>query len=121
MNRFRGESTREVTRIEAVLVVSGSPALIRAVRDGVRRLRRADLVTCDLRDVPTRAAELRPRAIVISQDLYAFDSAEFDALARDVGAELIVVADAESPGPCQASDLSERLSNAFLRRGPVQA
>src|SRR4051812_42997421 len=75
------DSTREMMRIEAVLVV-GSQALIRAVRDSVRKLGRADVVTCEVREAQTRAAELRPFAIVMHDDVYAFDSTEFDALAR---------------------------------------
>jgi hypothetical protein len=36
-------------------------------------------------------ATWRPFAIVLSEEIYAFDAAEFDALARDVQAALIAV------------------------------
>lgn len=47
---------------------------------------------CDLASAPTTAARLRPLAIVMTDDLYAFDPVEFDALAQDVGARLVRLA-----------------------------
>lgn len=109
------DSTREMARIDAVLVVSGSQALIRVVRESLDRLRRADLVTCEMRDAQTRAAGLRPFAIVMPEELHAFDSVEFAALARDVGAQLIVAAG----NPLQqdnAESIDRQLSQAFAAR-----
>jgi hypothetical protein len=83
------ERTREVVQIAAVLVVGGSRALTESVRRAIRGLQGAVIVPCAVREASTRAAEVRPFAIVMNDDLYAFDSAEFDALARDVQAELI--------------------------------
>jgi hypothetical protein len=101
-------------QIEAVLFVGESKALLRVVRDSVRKLGRADVVTCAVRNVQTRAAELRPFAIVIHEEMYAFDSAEFDALARDVRAALIVVNSREER---VAEDIDQRLATAFSQRG----
>jgi hypothetical protein len=109
------DSTREMMRIEAVLVV-GSQALIRAVRDSVRKLGRADVVTCEVREAQTRAAELRPFAIVMYDDVYAFDSTEFDALARDVRAELIVVTEDGTRRPRNADHMDQRLVKALSER-----
>ena len=61
---------------------------------------------------PTRVAELWPFAIVMSDDLYAFDAAEFDALARDVRARLITV----SAAPPDQADLGKKILEAFRRR-----
>jgi site-specific recombinase len=109
------DSTREMMRIDVVLVVGGSQSLIRVVRESVVKLKRADLVTCDMRAAQTRAAELRPFAIVMPDELHAFDSAEFAALARDVGAQLIVVA-GDALQRENAESIDRQLSQAFSQR-----
>ena len=70
-------------------------------------------MTCELRDAPTRVAELWPFAIAMSDDLYAFDSAESDALARDVRARLITGGTAAPPDP---AELGKKILEAFRRR-----
>ena len=52
---------------------------------------KAILKHSELAQAPTVAAQRRPLAIVIPEDLYEFDPHEFDALARDVGASLLRV------------------------------
>jgi hypothetical protein len=112
------DSTREMMQMKTVLVVGESRALVRAVQDSLRKLRCADVVvTCAMREVQTRAAELRPFAIVMHEDMYAFDSAEFDALARDVRAALIVVRE-ESRRAGIARDMDQQLAEAFSQRRP---
>jgi hypothetical protein len=76
----------------------------------------ASVVSCELREAPTRVAELWPFAIVMSEDLYAFDSAEFDALARDVSARLITVAVQSSTSIVNDAELGPKLLEAFRRR-----
>lgn len=49
----------------------------------------ARLEVCDVASLITRAAELRPLAIIVPSHILAFDAAEFSALARTVGAVLI--------------------------------
>lgn len=100
----------------AVLVVAGSPSLLKAVHRGTRNLQATAVVTCSVREAPTRAAELRPLAIVMHEDVYAFDSTEFHALARDVRAELITVATAARGAVCLAEKLEKAISSAFERR-----
>jgi hypothetical protein len=76
----------------------------------------ANVAFCELRDAPTRVAELWPFAIIMSEDLYAFDAAEFDALARDVSARLITV---QVLSPTQIRDEAEigpKILEAFKRR-----
>jgi hypothetical protein len=99
-----------------VLVVGGSRPLITAVHEVVRRLDGAEVVSCRVREAPTRTAELRPFAIVMNEDVHAFDAVEFDALARDVRAELIV-AGRETRGCIRsARELATTIGSAFERR-----
>lgn len=51
------------------------------------------VVAADIASVATVAAEGRPYAIVIPRDVYDFGASEFDALARDLSAGLVVVPD----------------------------
>ena len=99
-----------------VLVVGGPTQLIDCTRRAATVVPLANVTTCELRDAPTRVAELWPFAIVMSDDLYAFDSAEFDALARDVRARLITLTiDLRNP-VAQEQTLREKLLEAFRRR-----
>jgi hypothetical protein len=45
----------------------------------------------DVAGTATIVAKWRPFAVVLAEELYEFDPREFDALARDVGAEIVVV------------------------------
>ena len=49
----------------------------------------ATLEICSMAELTTRAAELRPLAIIVPSDILAFDPSEFHALARTVNATLI--------------------------------
>lgn len=49
----------------------------------------------DLMDVRTEAARTRPIALLMTTDVYAFDREEFQALAQDVGAVLVVARSAD--------------------------
>ena len=110
------DSTRKIAQIAAVLVVGGSRTLIKTVHEVVRRLHGAEVVSCGVREAPTRTAELRPFAIVMNEDVHAFDAVEFDALARDVRAELIVAA-GETRGAIRSADeLATTLGSAYERR-----
>jgi hypothetical protein len=51
------------------------------------------LVECDVVSAATYAAKTRPLAMVMLEDVYAFDAASFDALAADVRAQLVRVPD----------------------------
>jgi hypothetical protein len=91
------------------LVVGGSRALIKAVHQGACGLKGTEVVTCAVREAPTRAAELRPFALVMSEDIYAFDSKEFDALARDVRAEIVTLTSGRAaPGRSRSKRPSKR-------------
>jgi hypothetical protein len=74
-----------------VVVVGGSPDLIEATRQAAGIAAAAKVETAELANAATVVATFRPFAIVMSEDVYAFDAAEFDALARDVNAALVKV------------------------------
>ena len=105
-------NTLEANPATTVLMVGGPQALIECTQRAARSVPTAQVVTCELRDAPTRVAELWPFAIVMSDDLYAFDSAEFDALARDVRARLITV----TAAPPDPAELGKKILEAFRRR-----
>lgn len=106
-------NTLETNPANTVLLVGGNPELLATAQRAARSVPTANVVYCDLREAPTRVAELWPFAIIMSDDLYAFDSAEFDALARDVKARLILVS--LDAGVVEA-DLGQKLLEAFRRR-----
>lgn len=76
----------------AVVVVVGGPReLIEATRQAAGIAAGAKVETAELSNAATIVATCRPFAIVMSEDVYAFDAAEFDALARDVNAALLKI------------------------------
>jgi hypothetical protein len=109
-------NTLEANPATTVLVVGGPQALIECTQKAARSVPTAQVVSCELRDAPTRVAELWPFAIVMSDDLYGFDAAEFDALARDVRARLITLAVESTTSIPQAGELGAMILEAFRRR-----
>jgi hypothetical protein len=109
-------NTLETNPQNTVLVVGGPQALIECALDASRSIPGAEVVHCELRDAPTRVAELWPFAIVMSEDLYGFDAAEFDALARDVRARLITVAVESATSIPEAATLGEKIVEAYQWR-----
>jgi hypothetical protein len=73
-----------------VLAVSCPPELVARCAEAIAPLGLA-LQACGFLEAATMAAERRPLAIVVVEDVYAFDPDEFDALARDVRASLVRV------------------------------
>jgi hypothetical protein len=81
-----------VPQASSVVVVVGGPReLIDATRQAAGVAAAARVETAELAEAATVVATHRPFAIVMSEDVYAFDSAEFDALARDVDATLLKI------------------------------
>ena len=74
-----------------VVVIGGPDELVEASRRSASLVTNASLVTSDVASAATNVARARPFAVVMSDELYGFDSREFDALARDVQARLIVL------------------------------
>jgi hypothetical protein len=88
-------------RVPIVLVAGGPEELVEAARR-VAAGESSQIVVeaCGAASVNTAASSMRPFALVVNQDVFAFDPEEFSALARDVHAELIVlkVSAAARPG-----------------------
>jgi hypothetical protein len=75
----------------AVVVIGGPDALIEAAKRASGVATSARVVTTDIASAATHVARERPFAIVVSDEVYAFDASEFDALARDVSSILIAL------------------------------
>jgi hypothetical protein len=75
----------------SLVVIGGPEALVEAVRRSIGQLAVARVIGTDLAGATTQVANMRPFALVISEEIYGFDSSEFDALARDVQASVITV------------------------------
>ena len=86
-----GRPTLEHTLVVAVIVIGGPDELVEATRRAAALVTNAAVVTADVATAATKVANTRPFAIVVSDELYSFDAAEFDALARDVQASLIAL------------------------------
>ncbi|MDD9940543.1 MAG: hypothetical protein OXU20_05725 [Myxococcales bacterium] len=85
---MRERDTVETSLSTVIVVVGGPEELIRAAQRTATDIPGARIETCDLRNVATTVAKFWPFAIVMSEDMYAFDPQEFEALARDVAALL---------------------------------
>jgi hypothetical protein len=86
------EPTLRPERIPIVLVAGGPDDLVAAARHVAAAESPTIMVeVCAAVEVTSSAASLRPFALVVSQDVYAFDPDEFAALARDVNADLVLI------------------------------
>jgi hypothetical protein len=90
MSRSR-RPTLEHRPAMTLIVIGGPEALVEAARHVTLTTTNARVATAELPTAATQVAKSRPFAIVLSEEIYAFDAAEFDALARDVQAALIAV------------------------------
>ncbi|AUX23978.1 hypothetical protein SOCEGT47_045090 [Sorangium cellulosum] len=87
--RPAGRSKR-TTSASVVLLVSASEQLAERCRRLVF-VEGADLLACDLVSLRGSAAWLNPLAIVMTQDVRAFDPEGFVELSRRIGAELVIL------------------------------
>ena len=83
--------TIEHAQVLTVVVIGGPDALVEAARRAASLVTNAGLITAEVATAATKVARARPFAIILSDELYCFDAAEFDALARDVQASLIAL------------------------------
>jgi hypothetical protein len=81
-------STIPEQRTPSVVIITPGPSLLAACREAARFVG-ATVEIADVKGAATSIAKSRPFAIVLDQDLLAFDPREFEALARDVGAEIV--------------------------------
>jgi hypothetical protein len=100
----------------AVVVIGGPDGLIEAVRRSIGKVAVARIVPTDVAGAATQVASARPFAIVISEEIYGFDSDEFDALARDVQAALITVQTEGVTARSLHEKLDPRILEAYRKR-----
>jgi hypothetical protein len=110
-------SPTTVPRPTSVVVVIGGPAeLVTATRLAAGVAAAARVETAELATAATVIATNRPFAVVVSEDMYAFDASEFDALARDVNAMLIRIDTTGATREKLERALMPRLGRASRRR-----
>jgi hypothetical protein len=83
--------TSRVELAPTILVVACPPPLVRACREAAIQ-GQALVVESDVASAPTLAAQTRPLAMVMLDDVYAFDPPFFMALAADVRSRLVLLA-----------------------------
>jgi hypothetical protein len=71
-----------------VLLVGASPEFLRRCRDAAGK--RLAISNVGLAEVRERARALDPVALVVMEELYAFDRVAFGRLALEVGAQLVI-------------------------------
>lgn len=109
-----GRATREQIALVSIVVVGGPDTLIEAVRRCAGAVSRgARVVKTQIATAANHIARERPFAIVISDELYAFDANEFDALARDVRASLLALPTVDVPTEALHERLMPLLRDAF--------
>jgi hypothetical protein len=74
----------------------------------------------DVHRAATVAAERKPLVLLLSEDVYAFDPAEFSALARDVRAVLLL-ANEDVEEPALEVQIAFAIKRALRRRGETAA
>jgi hypothetical protein len=104
--------TRITALSNAVVLVGGNGELAFTAQNAALSASGAHVVRAELASSATVCAEVRPYAIIVPNDVYDFGGAEFDALARDVDAGLLVV-----PSSIQLGVLAAMLSEEALRLG----
>jgi hypothetical protein len=102
---------------EPVVLVAGGPEelVAAALRAAAHESPTIAVEACDAPAAGSAAAALLPFALVLSQDAYAVDPDEFAALARDVGAELVVLKVTNMRPGFLEQALRPSLRNAFRR------
>ncbi|HTJ85441.1 MAG TPA: hypothetical protein VL400_27170 [Polyangiaceae bacterium] len=113
---MRSPASRRPTKIaslsNSVVFVGGEGPLSVTAQHSALMASGANLVFASVSTVATVAAETRPYAIIVPRVVYEFGGDEFDALARDVDAELVVV-----PDEIRQPVLSTLLAEAAQRLG----
>ena len=100
-----------VRTLSSVLAIHCSPELRRRCVEAAARAGMSAR-ECDLVTMGREAVRRRPLAMIVPSYLHEFDPTEFDALARDVGAALLVVDEALSQ-----AELDELIADAGRSRG----
>jgi hypothetical protein len=107
-------STIPERRLPVLVAIAPGKTLLEACIETMHFVTVGRVEIADIKNVATRVAEERPFAIVVEEDVFAFDPAEFQALARDVGSEIVTVP-AEAAHDALVSHLLPALKAAFRR------
>jgi hypothetical protein len=102
--------TRITQIANAIVVVCSAERLAITTKQAAMGASAGFVVRAKLSEVATVAAETRPYAIVVEQEIYDFGSAEFDALAKDLEAELL---------PCKPT-IQQAVLTALLQEAAVR-
>lgn len=111
------EATKAVKTPRSVLLVGPADALAARCREMCLRARVMLIVESDLAALTNTAVERKPLAILFPEDIYAFDSVEFDALARDIQA-VVVTLEPDVTDEVLEARLAEALLRAEVLRRP---
>lgn len=95
----RSKAPTLITELSNVVVlIGGSPRLAEATKRAALSACGASVQIASIETAASVATASRPFGIIVPKDIYEFGGSEFDALARDIRAELIVVPEAiQSP------------------------
>ena len=108
-------STIPEQRVPSVVLVAPSDALSRACHEAMRFVAAAaSIEITDVAGAATNVARWRPFALVMEEEVFEFDPREFEALARDVGAEIVTVA-SRDPEELLTSVLLPQLKALYRR------
>ena len=114
MPRETEATTLRQFKIPVVLVIGGSEALIAAVSEAALSAQ-VLVAECTVENATDTAAQMRPLVMILPEEVYLADSNNFDALARDVRAEILRVDD-ELRGAELESELSLLMARAEAMR-----
>jgi hypothetical protein len=101
--------TARLSPAPVVLVIGCPPDLVNRCREAAIA-GQALVVDCDVQQAATLAAATWALAMVMLEDVYAFDAKSFNALAADVRARIVVLADDNVP----QADLESMIVGAIL-------
>jgi hypothetical protein len=116
------DSTVPMQPIPSVVIVAPGAGMLDTWLEILQRLDDVPSIQLtELKDAATAVARWRPLALLVEQELFEFDAQEFNALARDVGAEVIAVdtrADTESIAALVLPKLKDALARWRARELP---
>lgn len=109
--------TARLPQAPVAVVVSASAQLVESCRRAVLSFSCADVESAPIAEVASVVSKMRPFAIVVDENIYAFDPSEFTALARDVHADVIRVRRPDAPVAQMIPAIKPALQRAFGKHG----
>lgn len=107
-------STIPDTRLPVLVLIAPSKATLAVCQEAMRHFAGGSVEVTDVKGATTLVAARKPFAVVLDEDVYAFDPREFQALGRAVGAEVITIPASAARGRLLARLLPE-LEAAYRR------